>query len=96
MTGGRDEDDDYQEEDGLHDAIQQNIETLAVHNAIARPIIILCAVALIYLMAAGWLLVIARRQERLSLAVAARIIGLGILAYVAKPRRIILALPQSR
>jgi len=28
--------------------------------------------------------------------VAARIIGLGILAYVAKPRRIILALPQSR
>jgi len=96
VTGGRDEDDDYQEEDGLHDAIQQNIETLAVHNAIARPIIILCAVALIYLMAAGWLLVIARRQERLSLAVAARIIGLGILAYVAKPRRIILALPQSR
>ncbi len=82
--GGRDEGDDYQyEEDGVHDAIQQNIENLAVHNAIARPLIILCAVALVYLLAAGWLLVVARRQDRLSLAVAARIIGLGVLAYLA-------------
>ncbi len=84
MTGGRDEQNDYQhEEDGVHDAIQQNIETLAVHNAIARPIIILCAAALVYLLAAGWLLVVARRQVRLSRAVAARIIGLGVLAYLA-------------
>lgn len=71
------------EEGGLRDAIQQNIETLAVHNAIARPIIILCAVALVYLLVAGWLLVVARRQNRLSLAVAAHIVGLGILAYLA-------------
>ena len=71
------------EEGGLRDAIQQNIETLAVHNAIARPIIILCAAALVYLLVAGWLLVVARRQDRLSLAVAAHIVGLGILAYLA-------------
>ncbi len=83
VTGGRDEGDDYREEDGLHDAIQQNIENLAVHNAIARPIIILCAAALVYLLAAAWLLVVARHQDRLSWAVAARIVGMGILAYVA-------------
>jgi membrane-associated phospholipid phosphatase len=84
VTDGRDEGDDYQqEEDGVHDAIQQTIENLAVHNAIARPIIILCAVALVYLLGAAWLLVVTRRLNHLSLAVAARIVGLGVLAYVA-------------
>jgi len=67
----------------LHDAIQQNLENLAVRNAIARPIIILCAVALVYLLAAGWLLVLARRQDRLSWAMVARIVGMGVLAYLA-------------
>ena len=72
-----------EEEGGLRDAIQQHIGTLAVHNAIVRPIIILCTVALVYLLVAAWLLVVARRQGRLSLAVAAHIVGLGILAYLA-------------
>lgn len=66
----------------MHDMIQRTLQTLAVENAIARPIIILCAVAVLYLLALAWMQVVEWSWPRLTLAAVVRIVLLGALAVL--------------
>jgi membrane-associated phospholipid phosphatase len=53
-----------------------------VHNGFARAVFVLCAVALVYLLSLAWLVVVAWQRTRLTVATAARIVALGVLAYL--------------
>jgi len=67
----------------MHDSIQQGLQTLASHNVAARDALIVCAVAVVYVMAAAWLVVIARCRAWLTLGAVVRLAALGVLAYAA-------------
>ena len=66
----------------MHDVIEQAVYALASHNVVARAVVILCAAVVLYLLVLAWLVVVARRQARLTLATAAHVVVLGALAYL--------------
>jgi len=66
----------------MHDTIQQGLQALAAGNGVARAIIIVCAAAVVYLLALGWLAVAVRERRRFTLASAGHIIVLGAVAYL--------------
>lgn len=66
----------------MHDVMQQGLESLASQNMVTRDVAILCATALLYLLAVAWIVLLAWRRARLSVAVIARIAVLALLAYV--------------
>lgn len=66
----------------MPDAIQQGVQTLAAQNALTRDIAIFCAAALVYLLSVAWVLVVVRCRTTLTVATVARLIILGLLAYV--------------
>jgi len=63
----------------MHDAIQQAVEGLALHNTAARVVVILCAAALVYLLSLAWLVVVQRHLRRITLRTAIRVLALGVL-----------------
>jgi membrane-associated phospholipid phosphatase len=67
----------------MHDVIQQGLQTLASQNGVARDAVIVCAVTLLYLLGVSWLLIVVWRHARLTVATMARIVALGLLAYLA-------------
>src|SRR5581483_1061859 len=66
----------------MHDVIQRDRESLARQNMAARDVAIACATTLLYLLAAGWIALVAWRRARLSVATIARIAALALLAYL--------------
>ncbi len=67
----------------MRDTIQQGIQTLALRDAVARAVVIVSAAAMVYLLGALWMSIAGRRRDQLTLATAARIVALGILAYLS-------------
>ncbi len=48
----------------MQDTVQQGMQALASQNVVARDAIIVCTAAVVYVMAAAWLVVVARRRFR--------------------------------
>lgn len=66
----------------MHDALQQALYSLASHHATARALAVFCASYLVYLMAVVWLVVVAWRRSRLTLALVVRVVVMVLLAYL--------------
>jgi len=63
----------------MQDGLQQALHGLATHNIVARDIIILCAGALIFLMAIAWVIALMRRRTTVTLAAVGHVVVLGVL-----------------
>jgi len=66
----------------MQDGLQQAMQGLATHTIVARDLIILCAGALIFLMAIAWVIAVIRQRTTVTLATVGRIVVLGVLAYL--------------
>ena len=66
----------------MHDVIQQAVQAWAYQNTLARAGAIVCAVVVVYLLGLAWLVVVAWQRRTLTVAAAARIVALGVLAYL--------------
>jgi len=66
----------------VHDVIQQGVQALATQNTVTREVAVLCATVVIVLLAAVWLVVALRHRRTLTLATAARIVALAVLALL--------------
>ena len=66
----------------MHDVIQQGLQALASQNTATRDLTIFCAVVLIYLLCVAWALVVVRQRATITVATGARIVALGVLAYL--------------
>ncbi len=67
----------------MHDAVQRAVEALALHNLVVRVVLTLCAAVLVYPLALAWLVVVARRLDRVSVRAVARGAVLIVLALAA-------------
>jgi membrane-associated phospholipid phosphatase len=66
----------------MPDVIQQRVQALAYQNALTREGAIVCAVVVVYLLGLAWLVVVAWQRTTLTAAAAARIVALGVMAYL--------------
>jgi membrane-associated phospholipid phosphatase len=66
----------------MHDVIQQAVQALAYQNTLTRDGAIICASVVVYLLGLAWLVVVAWQRTTLTVAAAARIVALGVLAYL--------------
>jgi len=63
----------------MPDVIQRAVERLALHNTVARAVIILCASVLVYLLGLAWVVVAGRHRWRMTLRTVVRVLALGVL-----------------
>src|SRR5205085_4583351 len=66
----------------MSDVIQQRVQALAYQNVLTREGAIICAVVVVYLLGLAWLVVVTWQRTTLTAATAARIVALGVLAYL--------------
>ena len=66
----------------MQDGIQRVVQALAYSDGFTRDAAVVCAVALVFAMAAGWLLMVYRRRAELTLATCVRIAVLFVAAYL--------------
>jgi membrane-associated phospholipid phosphatase len=66
----------------MHDVIQQAVQAWTYQNTLARAGAIVCAVVFVYLLGLAWLVVVAWQRTTLTVATVARVVALGVLAYL--------------
>src|SRR5438874_9836807 len=66
----------------MPDVIQQGVQALTYQNTVTREGAIAFAVVVVYLLGLAWLVVVAWQRTTLTVATAARIVALGVLAYL--------------
>lgn len=66
----------------MHDVLQQAVQALASQNTVTRDVTIVCASLVIYLLGLAWLVVLTRHRATLTVSTAARVVALGVLAYL--------------
>jgi len=66
----------------MRDGLQQAAQALAQRDGVTRDIAIFCAAALIFILAAEWLLALVWRWARLTRASVARMALVGLVAYL--------------
>lgn len=66
----------------MHDVIQQGVQALAAQNGVTRWLAVLCATGVIVLLAAAWLGAALHGRRALTVATAARIVALAVLALL--------------